>query len=487
MPRDPGGIYFLPAGNPVIPGTVIESDWANPTMSDIGGEVSDSLSRSGKGGMLAALRGLDGSAAQPTFSFTNEPSTGRFRAGPGQVVEAVAGVPVVRYLASGLEQWDSDILGWVPLTPRDALGTPFNPGPSNLVSTNVQDAIEEVNDKSGGQITADAVLYDDTLVYFPAITVQLAIDRLGNDVAGLANDILDNADAINIIGGDLLLLENRVGLNETNIGNNTTNIGLHNTRITENESDISTNQGDISTIKLEQQTQDSRLTQNESNILFNYNTTQTNAGNISTNVNNINSNASRILQNENELDIIGQEWFNNVGVLKVINGGTGVSTSTGTGSTVRSANPTLQGVQLNGSNNTVTQNISNSSTLLATTAFAHAVANAVGDSVLDSVNIDAFEVLANGNGWFMYWRQKNTQIIWLIQWNYKDIGGSSSGTVTLPLAYADSNYTVGTTLTVPSTGHPNGSPYAMIVKAKNSNNWTYATNYSFSWLTIGKF
>jgi len=55
MSRDANGTYYLPAGNPVVSGTVITTAWANPTMADIATALSDSLSRSGKGGMAAAL------------------------------------------------------------------------------------------------------------------------------------------------------------------------------------------------------------------------------------------------------------------------------------------------------------------------------------------------------------------------------------------------------------------------------------------------
>lgn len=55
MSRDANGTYNLPAGNPVVSATKIRVAWANPTMSDIGAALTDSLSRSGKGGMAAAL------------------------------------------------------------------------------------------------------------------------------------------------------------------------------------------------------------------------------------------------------------------------------------------------------------------------------------------------------------------------------------------------------------------------------------------------
>lgn len=55
MSRDANGNFNLPAGNPVVTGTVITTAWANPTMADLGSALTDSLSRTGKGGMGAAL------------------------------------------------------------------------------------------------------------------------------------------------------------------------------------------------------------------------------------------------------------------------------------------------------------------------------------------------------------------------------------------------------------------------------------------------
>jgi hypothetical protein len=55
MARDNTGTFNLPAGNPVITNTVIESVWANTTMAEVAAALTDSLSRSGKGGMSAPL------------------------------------------------------------------------------------------------------------------------------------------------------------------------------------------------------------------------------------------------------------------------------------------------------------------------------------------------------------------------------------------------------------------------------------------------
>jgi hypothetical protein len=55
MSRDANGTFNLAAGNPVVPATKIRVSWANPTLSDIAAGLTDSLSRSGKGAMGAAL------------------------------------------------------------------------------------------------------------------------------------------------------------------------------------------------------------------------------------------------------------------------------------------------------------------------------------------------------------------------------------------------------------------------------------------------
>lgn len=79
MPRDVNGNYSLPAGNPVISGTIIESVWANSTMDDIAVALTDSLSRTGLGSMLGSFKFSDGSMAAPGISWTNEPSSGWWR------------------------------------------------------------------------------------------------------------------------------------------------------------------------------------------------------------------------------------------------------------------------------------------------------------------------------------------------------------------------------------------------------------------------
>lgn len=47
MPRNASGIYTLPPSNPVIPFTVITSDWANTTMADVAAALTGSIAANG--------------------------------------------------------------------------------------------------------------------------------------------------------------------------------------------------------------------------------------------------------------------------------------------------------------------------------------------------------------------------------------------------------------------------------------------------------
>lgn len=100
MPRNSSGVYSLPAGNPVVANTLIQVSWANPTMSDIGAALTESLDRYGRGGMLAQLKLADGTAAQPAFAFNSESSTGLWHSGAGSLLMSVLGSTVFALTAS---------------------------------------------------------------------------------------------------------------------------------------------------------------------------------------------------------------------------------------------------------------------------------------------------------------------------------------------------------------------------------------------------
>lgn len=101
MSRAAGGTYSLPAGNPVVTGTIISSTWGNTTLTDIATALTDSLSRSGLGGMTAALLGTDGAVGAPAFSFTNEPASGLYRIGAGSIGMSVLNRLVMSWGSSG--------------------------------------------------------------------------------------------------------------------------------------------------------------------------------------------------------------------------------------------------------------------------------------------------------------------------------------------------------------------------------------------------
>jgi len=81
--RNSSGTYSVTASGtfPFVPGTSISSATMNSVFSDLSTEMTDSLSRSGKGGMLAPLRTPDGSVTAPAWSFSNETGSGLYRIG----------------------------------------------------------------------------------------------------------------------------------------------------------------------------------------------------------------------------------------------------------------------------------------------------------------------------------------------------------------------------------------------------------------------
>jgi hypothetical protein len=55
MSRNGSGTYTLPAGNPVVSGTVIASTWANNTMNDLASAMTDSVAADGQTPMTGPL------------------------------------------------------------------------------------------------------------------------------------------------------------------------------------------------------------------------------------------------------------------------------------------------------------------------------------------------------------------------------------------------------------------------------------------------
>ena len=103
MARDVNGNYTLPLPD-VITGDTIEASWANTTLADLEAEITDSLSRSGSGGMQTALELVDGSVSAPGWAFNSETNTGMYRASAGQLVVTVGGVDIFRFNSANKAQ-----------------------------------------------------------------------------------------------------------------------------------------------------------------------------------------------------------------------------------------------------------------------------------------------------------------------------------------------------------------------------------------------
>jgi len=116
MPRDGSGTYTLPAGvNPVVAGTVIDVLWANPTLGDVATALTDSLSRTGSGGMLAPFLNSDGAIGAPGISWVNEPTMGIYRPNANEMRFVTAGVDQVRTVVDAnnpLQVWVNSDTSW---------------------------------------------------------------------------------------------------------------------------------------------------------------------------------------------------------------------------------------------------------------------------------------------------------------------------------------------------------------------------------------
>lgn len=96
MPRAADGTYSLPAGNPVVTLTVISSNWANTTLSDLSTAMTGSLSRSGDGGMLAPLKLNDGAIGAPGLAWGTETTSGLYRNAANDFRYSIASTELLR-------------------------------------------------------------------------------------------------------------------------------------------------------------------------------------------------------------------------------------------------------------------------------------------------------------------------------------------------------------------------------------------------------
>mgnify|MGYP003636024215 CR=1 FL=1 len=205
MPRNLNGTYALVSGNPVVTGTVTSSDWANTTMPDLGSEMTDSLSRTGKGGMLAPVRGVNGSAAVPAHSFTNFVQSGMYMAGTGDLRLAVTGVNKLRLLAGDTrpQYWSVSGGAWLNVA-------------NSVDVTTLQANIDAEAATRASQTGANAT----------AITANTS------NITANASAITANASAITANTSDTATNTSNIAINTSDIAANDVDIALNTLAIT---------------------------------------------------------------------------------------------------------------------------------------------------------------------------------------------------------------------------------------------------------------
>lgn len=158
MSRDSSGNYTLPGGvNPVVDGTTITASWANTTLNDLTSEMTDSLDRSGKGGMLAVLKGVDGAVGAPAFSWSSDPTCGIYRAASGDVRLSLLGADVIVSTSTSVTVKNLKLRTSVAAGTVDVITAAFSPTLSALDNTPVYWRASGANTSSTPTLARDAL------------------------------------------------------------------------------------------------------------------------------------------------------------------------------------------------------------------------------------------------------------------------------------------------------------------------------------------
>ena len=101
MARNGSGVYSLPAGNPVVTGTVISSTWANTTLNDLGNAMTASLAYDGQTTPVANLPmgGYVHTNVGNAAARTSYPSAGQVQDSALTYLTSVSGTDTITALA----------------------------------------------------------------------------------------------------------------------------------------------------------------------------------------------------------------------------------------------------------------------------------------------------------------------------------------------------------------------------------------------------
>ncbi len=198
MPRDNSGNFTLVAGNPVVTGTTIDSNWANSTLTDIAAEMTDSLSRDGEGGMLQPLLIVDGTVNIPSLAATNHNKTGFYWPGSNELRVAVNNSDVQRWLDGSTEVWDG--ANWQLL--RDETNTHFAGDDPSIGTSTAALTV------GGADLTGTHLEFGPTAIqskFGESDFDSISINAFGGDVR-LGDSGTAGEPSIVMTGGDTLLL-----------------------------------------------------------------------------------------------------------------------------------------------------------------------------------------------------------------------------------------------------------------------------------------
>lgn len=211
MPRNSSGNYTLPAGNPVVPNTLIETNWANPTLADVATALTESLDRFGRGSMLAPLLLADGTQIAPAFAFNSEASTGLYHPATAELAVSVTGSQVALFEPSGVTVFQ-DLTVQGATTFAGDLGITGNvtlTGDLDVTGTTTTDLLDVVTNATVGGtlgVTGLATLGSLTVTaatVLAALTVSGLFAANGGVVLGdaAADALTINSDTATIPGG----------------------------------------------------------------------------------------------------------------------------------------------------------------------------------------------------------------------------------------------------------------------------------------------
>jgi len=111
---------------------MIQSAWANTTLSDIAASITDSLDRNGRGGMLAPFENASGTEALPGITWSAIQNTGIYYFGTGDMRVSILAQDNFRWRVGGADIWNDGLSQWDPVLTGAAGNTTVPPGTVDL-------------------------------------------------------------------------------------------------------------------------------------------------------------------------------------------------------------------------------------------------------------------------------------------------------------------------------------------------------------------